>query len=86
MLMILNCSTVKSNVDCIRFQDNLNKLYDWSELWQLQISFNKCYIIDVGKRATDSSITNYKLGDVILSGGSRIFQLGRPVLGQPRRG
>ena len=38
--------------------------------------FNKCHVINIGKRATDSSITDYKLGDVILKSVNNVSDLG----------
>jgi len=35
--------------DMFCFQDCLDSLYQWSDVWQLSISCQKCCIIDVGK-------------------------------------
>ena len=50
----------------------------WSLLWQLQISFNKCYIINIGKHLSAGN-DDYKLGDVTLKSVSNVSDLGVTV-------
>jgi len=40
---------LKSAADSYCFQDCLDRIYQWSLTWQLQISSQKCCVIDVGK-------------------------------------
>ena len=37
-------------------QQNLNKLKKWASDWQLPISYTKCCVLDVGKRAGSPDI------------------------------
>ena len=69
-------TSIRSNVDCINLQDNLNNLYEWSLLWQLQISFSKCYIIPFGRRQSFYNVVEYKLGDVVLKSVNNVSDLG----------
>ena len=69
-------TTIRSNVDCINFQHNLNKLYEWTLLWQLQISFSKCYIIHIGRYHSLNNVVKYKLGDVALKTVDIVSDLG----------
>ena len=40
----------KKNIDDARMlQDNLNRLYEWSEKWQIQFNVNTCSIMSLGK-------------------------------------
>ena len=45
-------------------QDDLNRLYEWSEKWQMQFNVNKCSIISVGKgnRSVDYTLNGNTLG------------------------
>ena len=40
---------LRSAADTYFFQDCLDRIYQWSLSWQLQISSQKCCVIDVGK-------------------------------------
>jgi ribonuclease P/MRP protein subunit RPP40 len=39
---------LNSTDSCDKIQDGLNKLYDWSKAWQLNVSLNKCFVLHVG--------------------------------------
>ena len=41
-------TVVKSDIDCQRLQQALDKLQEWSDRWQLEISHKKCSILQVG--------------------------------------
>ena len=69
-------TSIQSNVDCIDFQNNLNNLYEWSILWQLQISFSKCYIIHIRRSQPCNNVLEYKLGDVVLKAVNNVSDLG----------
>ena len=40
---------VKNIDDARMLQDDLNRLYEWSEKWQMKFKVNKCSIMSVGK-------------------------------------
>ena len=45
-------------------QDDLNRLYEWSKKWQMQLNVNKCSIMRVGKgnRPVDYTLNDNTLG------------------------
>jgi hypothetical protein len=43
-------SEIKSSADLENFQENLDRLSNWAESWQLNISINKCCVIDISVR------------------------------------
>ena len=49
---------------CRMVQDDLNRLYEWSEKWQMQFNVNKCSIMSVGKgnRPVDYTLNDTTLG------------------------
>ena len=40
--MIQKCSEKKSDTDRQQLQDDLNKLTEWSEKWQMLFNYGKC--------------------------------------------
>ena len=53
------------NIDDIRMlQDDLDRLYEWSEKWQMQFNVNKCSIMSIGKgnRPVDYTLNDTTLG------------------------
>ena len=74
--MVKLYTAIRSNTDCINFQDKLNNLYEWSILWQLQISFTKCYIIHIGKKEPCNTVVEYKLGGFALKDVNNVSDLG----------
>ena len=36
--------------DRIKLQNELNNLLEWSKKWQLNINFDKCHVIRIGKK------------------------------------
>ena len=55
---------VKNLDDARMLQDDLNRLYKWSEKWQMQFNINKCSIMSVGKgnRSVDYTLNDTTLG------------------------
>jgi len=40
-------SVIKTGIECSILQDGLNKLYEWSDKWQLRVLLKKCNVIFV---------------------------------------
>ncbi len=40
--------TVTENL-CLEFQNDLTKLYEWSQKWQMEFNAEKCHVIKFGK-------------------------------------
>ena len=55
-------------------QDDLNRLYEWSEKWQVQFNVNKCSIMSKGYRPVD-----YTLNDTTLVRSYSVRDLGVQV-------
>ena len=54
---------VTSAIDSANLQNTLDKLYNWSKIWQLNISHHKCCIITIGRSVGLNRITaktNYR--------------------------
>ena len=41
-------TVVKTDIDCQRLQQALDRLQEWSDRWQLKISHKKCSILQIG--------------------------------------
>ena len=41
-------SVLHAEIDCNNLQDHLNAVYDWSQKWQLNISYKKCNLMYIG--------------------------------------
>ncbi len=61
-------TSIKSADDQNNLQNNLNKLAEWADNWQLQISNTKCNIANIGCKAISNnfsySLNNFKIGVV----------------------
>ena len=55
------CKNVCLDSDRDALQQDLNRLYEWSQQWQMQFNVDKCSIIHLGHKI--HSITICKLGD-----------------------
>ncbi|KAK8727094.1 hypothetical protein OTU49_009939, partial [Cherax quadricarinatus] len=55
---------IDSNVDVRELQKDLDKLYSWSEKWQMQFNVDKCKVLKLGSVHNPST---YKLNNVELS-------------------
>ena len=69
-------SVVTSQSDSCNLQNNLNKLVEWASIWQLQISYSKCFILNISKSKDVSNAYSYKLGSTLLSNTSVASDLG----------
>ena len=67
---------VKNIDDSRMLQDDLNRLYEWSEKWQMQFNVNKCSIMSVDK---DNRPVDYTLNDTTLARSYNVRDLGVQV-------
>jgi len=49
-------SVLHTDTDYHNLQDSLNAVYDWSQIWQLNIPYNKCNLIYVGNAQSKASL------------------------------
>ena len=55
---------IKSDADKQHLQDDLNKLIEWSEKWQMLFNFGKCKCLHTGHGNEDAQ---YTMGDTVLN-------------------
>ena len=51
---------------CEELQNDINKIYEWSNTWEMQYNAKKCHVLEMEKSALRPSWT-YKLGENIIS-------------------
>jgi hypothetical protein len=44
------CKVVKSREECTVLENDLRKLLDWSEKWQMTFNYDKCSILHMGHK------------------------------------
>ena len=54
-------AVIKNISDANLFQTGLESLNDWSQLWQLPISINKCAVLHLGRK---NVCNNYALNNI----------------------
>ena len=57
-------SCITNNCDCDKLKNALQELAEWAKTWQLSVSIDKCYIVNIGCFETDD--VNYCLNDTVL--------------------
>ena len=55
---------IKSDADRQQLQDDLNKMTEWSEKWQMLFNFGKCKCLHTGHMNEDAK---YTMGDTVLN-------------------
>ena len=55
---------MKSDADRQQLQDDLNKLTEWSENWQMLFNYGKCKCLHSGHGNEDAQ---YTMGDTVLN-------------------
>ena len=55
---------IKSDADRQQLQDDLNKLTEWSEKWQMLFNYGKCKCLHTGHGNEDAQ---YTMGDTVLN-------------------
>ena len=55
---------IKSDADRQKLQDELNKLTEWSEKWQMLFNYGKCKCLHSGHGNEDAQ---YTMGDTVLN-------------------
>ena len=65
-----------SDVNFVQFQAALDSLYSWANLWQLPISVDKCYALNIGTVVFNASLS---INNSILPTASSVRDLGITV-------
>lgn len=66
---------VHDKESCIALQDDINKLYEWSQTWQLQFNADKCHAMEIGEGIRRPH-GNYKIGEIDLEKSQKEKDLG----------
>jgi len=73
-------STILSDLDSIRLQENIDKLAAWADTWQLSISRKKCQVMDISSRRQTYAVTTpYHIASNILPVVNCVTDLGVEV-------
>ena len=64
---------VTSLNDCLKFQEEINRLYEWSEKWQMQFNADKCKILHFGH---NNKKFNYEMNGTIIQSSDQEKDLG----------
>ena len=56
-------------------QDDLNKIFEWSQRWEMEFNIGKCKVLRIGK-STKRIKAEYKMEDAVLQGASDEKDLG----------
>ena len=64
---------VKNHEDYLSVQEDLDKLFVWSEVWQMKFNVEKCAVIHVGHK---NNQYKYRLGDTVMESMSGERDLG----------
>ena len=67
---------IKSDADRQHLQDELNKLTEWSEKWQMLFNFGKCKCLHTGHVNEDAQ---YTMGGAVLSTTLTVTDLGLTI-------
>ena len=67
---------IKSDTDRQQLQDDLNKLTEWSENWQMLFNYGKCKCLHLGHGNEDAQ---YKMGDTVLNATVKEKDLGLTI-------
>ncbi len=59
------CRTINGEADQLVFQQDIKKLLEWSEVWQLTFHPDKCHVLHLGK--TGDTQHQYYMGDRMLA-------------------
>ena len=54
-------TTIESDYDCYRLQQNINRLVEWADTWQLSISIKKCQALQIGSRQRVAELALYNI-------------------------
>ena len=66
---------VSTQDDCLKLQDYLSRIYNWSLRWQLNLNPHKCKAINITNKRTSVSFT-YSIGLRSISWVTKIKYLG----------
>ena len=69
-------SVYNSTDNSANLQHSIDKLVEWSNLWQLQINMNKCQVLSIHTKLNINISSNYSLNGFVLSSAALANDLG----------
>jgi len=66
-------SSVCNSIDYKKFQDDINRLFNWTKNWQMSFNIDKCKIMHIGRH---NKLYDYSLGGQLLTSVSEEKDLG----------
>jgi len=72
-------TTIESNTDNILLQQNVDRLADWANTWQLGISIRKCQTLHLNTRQQSGTPAIFHIGSATLENAANIRDLGVQV-------
>ena len=57
---------IKSHQDHIILQNDLDKLYNWSTVWQMSFNVQKCFVLSVTRKTIHKSFYDYTMDNQLL--------------------
>ena len=60
---------IERREDCMMLQDDLSKIFEWSQHWEVEFNTRKCKVLRIGK-STKRIEAEYKMGDAVARGAS----------------
>ena len=70
---IMKC--IKDKSSCEELQQDMDKLYDWSQKWKMEFNAKKCHVLEIGKSDRRPN-WQYKMGNGNISKASQEKDLG----------
>ena len=62
--------------DCLKLQFDLNKVYEWSIMWRINLHFDKCFMICFSNRRKNKILHSYRFGDNLIKAVDSVKDLG----------
>ena len=78
---VLLYTTINSNADCVRLQNDLDLLDKWAIDWEMKFNFTKCEFLRISKRK-HPILSTYSIGEYVIQEVTTIKYLGVTINSQ----
>ena len=68
--------TIRTIVDCVLLQNDLNNIYEWCCTWKISLNLDKCYFISFTNKRVHKNTFPYYFGSTIIKSVTDIKDLG----------
>ena len=66
---------IESEESCAQLQEDLNKIYEWSQCWEMEFNAKKCHVVEMGKSIRRPTGT-YTMGEDLMQKATEEKDLG----------